>query len=309
MTDRRTGAVIVAAGVPDENGGEPLYPLGSISIAERIVATLQQAGVGRIVFVTGYHAERLEHQLSRKGVVFLRNERFETTQMIESARIGLSYLQASCDWILFTPVDIPLFTADTVRSLLETRARLACPVYEGTPGHPILIGSGLLPVLLGDTGEGGLQGAIERCGEAMVRVEVPDPGILLDTGRGEEVSSLLEEHNRQLTRPVVTVSLAREKPFFDEQMALLFHQIEETGSVRLACQRLQISYSSGWNMIRNLESQTDGQLVSRSQGGADPKRSGLTPEGKEFLERFDAYARQVRENAQLLFGRFFEDLL
>ena len=106
------GAVIVAAGMSSRMGDfKPMLNIGSISIAQRIVATFHQAGVDRIVVITGYNAQQLERHLSNSGLIFLRNVDYETTQMFDSAKIGLRYLQDKCDRILFTPVDIPLFTA------------------------------------------------------------------------------------------------------------------------------------------------------------------------------------------------------
>ena len=159
------GAVIVAAGMSSRMGDfKPMLNIGSISIAQRIVATFHQAGISRIAVVTGYNAPLLERHLSNSGLVFLRNEAYATTQMFDSAKIGLEYLKDKCDRILFTPVDIPLFTALTVQQLIEADAPLCCPVCEGKAGHPLLISSALLDGILADSGEGGLQGAISRCG-------------------------------------------------------------------------------------------------------------------------------------------------
>ncbi|MGI6152038.1 MAG: nucleotidyltransferase family protein, partial [Christensenellales bacterium] len=72
-----TGVVIVAAGMSSRMGDfKPMLNIGSISIAQRIIATFQQAGVKRIVVVTGYNADILEHHLAKCGVIFLRNEQY-----------------------------------------------------------------------------------------------------------------------------------------------------------------------------------------------------------------------------------------
>ena len=50
----QTGAVIVAAGLSSRMGDfKHMLNIGSISIAQRVIATLRQAGVGKIVVVTG----------------------------------------------------------------------------------------------------------------------------------------------------------------------------------------------------------------------------------------------------------------
>ena len=69
-----------------------------------------------------------------------------------------------------------------------------------------------------------------------------------------------------------------------------------------------MSYSSGWNVIRTLESQLSRMLIRRSQGGAGGGKSSLTEDGKLLLERYEAYSETLREEAGLLFDRFFEGL-
>ena len=197
-----------------------------------MVATFQQAGVEKIVMITGFNATLLERHLSGNGIVFLRNEEYERTQMFDSVCIGLRYLRGKCDRVLFTPVDIPLFTAATVRALLETDAELACPAVDGETGHPTLIAASLIDRILSDPGDQGLRGALERCGAELTRVPVEDRGVLHDADTPEDYKALLKYHNEQLVRPVLSVSLAREKVFFDSRAAMLLQLIDETQSVR-----------------------------------------------------------------------------
>lgn len=303
------GAVIVAAGMSSRMGEfKPMLNIGSISIAQRILANFQQAGIKKIVMVTGYNANALERHLAGKGVVFLRNEAYETTQMFDSAKIGLRYMKDKCDKVLFTPVDIPMFTASTVNALIESGARLACPLCQGKTGHPIMIDSSLIEGILADEGESGLKGALERCPAEMVQVMVDDPGTLKDADTPEDYAALLDYHNSQLVRGEVNVKLVREKVFFDEKIAMMLTLVEETGSVRAACQRMQISYSTGWNIIRRLESQLHYPLIVRSQGGAGGSASHLTEEGKKFLDRYNCFQNELREQAALLYAKYFAEV-
>ena len=304
-----TAALIVAAGMSSRMGDfKPMLNIGSISIAQRVVATFQQAGVEKIVMVTGYNATLLERHLAGNGVVFLRNENYETTQMFDSVCIGLAYLRDKCERVLFTPVDIPLFTADTVRRLLESDAPLACPAVNGETGHPTLIAASLFDRILADRGDQGLRGALERCGASMTQVAVEDLGVLHDADTPEDYKALLRYHNEQLARPVLNVELAREKVFFDARTAMLLRLIDETQSVRQACQRMQMSYSGGWNVIRTLESQLNRTLILRSQGGAGGGKSSLTDNGRLLLDRYDAYVDILREKAGELFEDYFGGL-
>ena len=300
------GAVIVAAGMSSRMGDfKPMLNIGSISIAQRIVATFHQAGVSKIVVVTGYLAQLLEKHLSNSGLIFLRNENYAETQMFDSAKIGLSYLKDKCDKVLFTPVDIPLFTALTVADLIDSGAELACPVCDGKTGHPLLISSSVIEKILGDSGEGGLQGAISRCGTEMVQVPVEDQGILHDADTPADYESLLKYHNEQLIRPELWVSLARERSFFDEKTAMLLSLVDETSSVRTSCQRMQISYTSGWNIIRALESQLHFPLIERSQGGANGGESRLTEKGRRFVDCYERFTAHLRKEASDVFDEYF----
>lgn len=303
------GALIVAAGMSSRMGEfKPMLSIGSISVAQRVVATLSQSGVSKIVMVTGYNATMLERHLSGNGIIFLRNEHYETTQMFDSAKIGLRYLQDKCDKVLFTPVDVPLFTARTVKALLDSGADLACPMCEGKQGHPILIAKELISEILADSGEMGLKGAMDRCSAPLTRIDVDDFGTIHDADTPEDFSALVSYHNAQLVRPVVNVSLNKEKPFFDSKIAMLLMLVDETKSVRAAGQRMQLSYSSCWNIIRTLESQLNYSLIERSQGGAGGSTSILTERGRELLERYNTYEKALKDQANSLYAQYFGGL-
>ena len=303
------GALIVAAGMSSRMGQfKPMLNIGSISVAQRVIATLSQSGVSKIVMVTGYNATILERHLSGNGIIFLRNDHYETTQMFDSVKIGLRYLLDKCDKVLFTPVDVPLFTSRTVKTILDSGAPLACPMCEGRQGHPILIDNGLIPEILNDCGEMGLKGAMDRCSVPLRRIDVDDPGTIHDADTPEDFSQLVDYHNSQLVRPVVSVSLNKEKPFFDSKIAMLLMLVDETSSVRAASQRMQLSYSSCWNIIRTLESQLNYTLIERSQGGAGGSQSRLTDRGRALLQRYTAYEQALKDQANVLYAQYFGGL-
>ena len=302
------GAVVVAAGLSSRMGDfKPMMLMGTISISQRIIATLKQAGVSRIVFVTGHRADELEHHLTKNGVLFLRNPDYRSTDMFESACIGLGYMESKCDRVLFTPVDIPLFTSDTVKTLLSGTAELSVPVCNGVRGHPILMSSDVIRQVLQDSGEGGLRGALSRCGTEENLIEVADRGILMDMDTKEDYTALLEYHNSQLIRPAVQVAWVKEKIFFNAQTALLLSLIDELGSVSRACKRMQLSYSSGWNRIRTVEEQSGICLVRRNQGGARGSSSSLTQDGRRLLHAFERYEAAVRQASAELYRTMFPE--
>ena len=275
----QTGALIVAAGKSSRMGDfKPMLQLGSISIAQRVINNFRQAGISKVVVVTGYKADVLERHLASNNVIFLRNEDYATTHMFDSVRIGLEYLKDKVDTVLFTPVDVPLFTARTVTQMLSADHPLVTPVCEGKPGHPILLRSSLI---------------------------VEDPGIIHDADTPEDYAELLHAHNQSLIRSEIHIQLAREKVFFDEQLYSLLTLIHETGSVRDACEHMHISYSTSWNLIRTLESQLHEPFISRSEGGVNGSHSELTPYGEEFLKRYARFSEETRNCSEKIFENCF----
>ena len=304
-----TAALIVAAGMSSRMGSfKPMLNIGSISVAQRVIANFRQAGINKIVMITGFNATMLERHLAGNNIIFLRNENYERTQMFDSVKIGLNYLSDKCERLLFTPVDVPLFTSQTVKKLLSSGAKLACPVCNGLTGHPLLISKELFPTILADSGDGGLKGAVDRCGAELVQIAVDDPGTVRDADTPEDFSALLELHNSQLIRPEISVALSKEKPFFDSRIATLLTLIDETSSVRAAGQRMQLSYSSCWNIIRRLEEQLSYSLVERNQGGSGGSRSLLTEKGKLLIERYNSYTKLLSSYAEELYEEQFKGL-
>ncbi len=187
----RTGAVIAAAGMSSRmKAFKPMLEIDSQSAVRRIILTLRQAGASPIVLVTGNHAELLEEHVSDLNVVCLRNEEYATTQMLDSAKIGLSYLLDKCDNILFTPVDVPLFSVDSVKCLLCSKAEISVPVCGGVEGHPLLLSRAAVKKLLAYSGEGGLSLAVERSSFVKHRVEVDDEGVLFDMDTPEDYEKM-----------------------------------------------------------------------------------------------------------------------
>lgn len=197
----QTGALIVAAGMSSRmNSFKPLLKIGSISMIHRIIQTFEQAGITLIVLITGNKAEILENHVASKNVICLRNENYEHSDMLESAKIGLRFLEDKCEQVLFTPVDIPLFTKNTVEGLIRCNAKLASPICQGKKGHPLLIHTTLVPKILKYHGDSGLKGAINEDSWQLTLVEVEDQGILRDANTEEDFKELLKLHDSVVTR-------------------------------------------------------------------------------------------------------------
>ncbi len=303
----KTGAVIVAAGMSSRMGGfKPLIKVGAISMIKRIIANFQQAGIFPIVLVTGYRSDELEKHVSKTGVICVRNNNYMDTQMFDSAKIGFAYIMDKCDRTFFSPVDVPLFTVKTITQLMESSATVVKPVCKGTEGHPVLLSCDILPSLMSINCIKGLREAITECCHDISVIEVNDEGVLLDADTDDDYRKLIENHNEQLLRPSIEISLIRENKLFDRNGAFLLHMIEYTGTVKDACEKMQISYSKAWGMLSMLEDNLGFALIDRRPGGEFGGGSQLTPEGRKLLISYEKFTDMVRQFADKYFDECFK---
>lgn len=310
MSPLKTAGLIVAAGRSSRmNQFKPLMEIGQTSVISRLIATFQQSGVDPIVLITGHEAERLEAHVKNLDVVVLRNDDYATTEMIDSVNIGLKWLEDQCDRVLFSPGDVPLFSRDTVELMLQSEAQIAIPTVSGQEGHPLLLDASLIGSIVEDRGQGGLRGVLARLDVPIARLETDDLGTQLDADTPDDFEELLAYHNRQLLRPQVHISLARTKTFFTQTSWRLLSLIETTGSVADACQRINISYSKGWQLIRTMEEEMDAVLVERVQGGKSGGSSHLTKEGKRLIDRFERLTKEARAAVDLVFHDIFREAI
>lgn len=171
MKISKFGGVIAAA---NEGIAQPLLQVGNISIIRRIVISYQQAGVFPIVVITDENRDEVIRQLSGFGVIFLNNQSGVSTELTQAVVTGLRYLYGKCDRIVFTPVNVPMFTPDTLQQLLKQEGDVITPVYHGKGGHPIVLDNRIVPQILEYRGGGGLREAVDVCGLQRVRLIVED---------------------------------------------------------------------------------------------------------------------------------------
>lgn len=300
---KTTGGVIVAAKRISE---KPLLKIGSITVIKRVVLTFQQVGISPIVVVTGHESEKIEHDLADYGVIFLKNENYEGSEMLDSVKIGLSFLQDKCEQVIFSPGNIPMFTPKTIQKMIELEEKLVSPSYNGKSGHPLLIACYLIPKILKYNGDMGLRGAINNIGVERYWMNVEDEGIFRNTDDIEKLDELLKEHNQNILHPFVRISIENETLFFNSRTKLLLLLIQEKHSVRSACNHIALSYGKAWNMINKLEEELGYSVVQRQHGGKNGGKTLLTKEGIEFLEKYQKFEDNVRKYAQSEFSKCFK---
>jgi molybdate transport repressor ModE-like protein len=285
---------------------QSLLQIGSISAIKRIVLTFQVAGIDPIVIITGYDSDVIERELSDYGVIFLHKSNYEQCQLFQLAKLGLEYLQGKCDGVMFTPVDIPLFSPDTLRKMMACEEKAVSPSYQQRIGHPTLIAADMIPMLLGYQGEGGMPGALAENRINRRIIEVEDAGIIEDTDQLEYKSDIIRRHNSEIFHPFLRLSLEKENLFFDAKTKLLLTLIQETNSVKSACKSMALSYSKAWHMLNTLEEAVQYKVITRQQGGSRGGKTELTLEGARLLQNYELLEKRVKEFTRDEFHKIFK---
>lgn len=191
----RLGGLILAAGLSSRMGDyKPLMEVDGESMIRHVVNMMKKAGASVIVVVTGYRREDLEQHLADVGVEFVFNKEFASTQQLESLKLGLSALQSRCERIMISPADVPLVHEKTVSELLALQGDFIRPMYQGEPGHPVILGHDWVSYVLQYEGPGGLKGAMESSGCKLINFDVTDMGVILDNDTKKDFERLIRWH-------------------------------------------------------------------------------------------------------------------
>ncbi len=109
---------------------------------EHAADVLHAGGCAPVVVVLGALADDVRSTAVLSGSALVDNPDW-ASGMGSSLRTGLDALAATgCDAVVVLPVDTPGVTAEAVGRLvaLASPSALARATYDGTPGHPVLIG-------------------------------------------------------------------------------------------------------------------------------------------------------------------------
>ena len=301
--------VIAAKKPPNTNEYKPLMRLGTSTIIENVIQNFQGADVADITVVTGYKAEILEKYLAGKGIDFCFNHNFAESHMMDSICLGLRQLGEDFDYVLITPGDVPLVKPETIRAMLCRRAEVVRVSLGGKAGHPVMLSKGVAKEILNYQEGGGLRSFLERYRDVTAYVNVDDQGILLKADTSEDYKNLrkldIEHKSSGGLWLDMRVSINKKEFILTPETAQFLKMIDCTGSLRMACSAMYMSYTKGWQLLNRMEEDLGYKLVARTVGGEKGGRSELTTEGQQLLERYHAFMEALTQVANDLFTKNF----
>ena len=303
-------ALIIAARVPEKvNEFKPLMRLGSSTIIENVIQNFQRADVTDITVVTGYKREILERYLAEKGVRLCFNRAYAETHMLESICLGLQQLGEDFDYVLITPGDVPLVKPETICAMLCCRAEVVRVSLGGKAGHPVMLSKSVAKEILNYHEDGGLRSFLEQYRDVTEYVDVDDQGILLKANTAEDYKNLrkldIENKSSGGLWLDMRVSINKKEFILTPETAQFLRMIDCTGSLRMACSAMYMSYTKGWQLLNRMEEDLGYKLVARTVGGEKGGRSELTTEGRQLLERYHTFMEELTQVANDLFTKNF----
>lgn len=97
------------------------------------------------------------------------------------------------------------------------------------------------------------------------------------------------------------------KAFGDGPFELL-SRVERTKSLHRAADEMGMAYSKAWRLIRTLEERLGFTLLERKAGGPSGGGSQITPEGRELMDRYGRFRKEVKDTMEGIYRRHFSSI-
>ncbi|MGE5570439.1 MAG: nucleotidyltransferase family protein [Rhodospirillales bacterium] len=186
--------LILAAGASSRMGRpKPLLAYRGETFLDCLIGLLGSR-CSPVVVVLGHDAETIRAGCRRADeAAFVVNANWREGQL-SSMQCGLRAVPAGAGGVLFTPVDYPAISGETVDALAarfeQGGAPLVIPRYNGRRGHPVCCSSELIEEFLSLPSGSQARDVVRRHAGQAIYVDVNDPGVLLDVDDPEAYDNL-----------------------------------------------------------------------------------------------------------------------
>jgi molybdenum cofactor cytidylyltransferase len=179
-------AVVLSAGESSRMGRpKALLPIEGETFIGRIVASLKQTQVGKIVVVLGHNSDLLAAAIRPLAVEILINPNYKLGQL-SSLQVAVRNLlpDADCAGILVHLVDHPYIDASLVDRMIqqfyESKKDIVVPRCRGKRGHPVLFSRALFGELLDAPMDQGAKAVVNAHGNETLEIDTDEKGITVD---------------------------------------------------------------------------------------------------------------------------------
>lgn len=167
-----------------------ILPWGNTTVLGKVIETIKQAGFGDILVVTGGESAQAETIAAEYKVRMVRNENFESEEMLASIQLGLRLQHAESMAALICLGDQPQVEKSSVRSICKAfqknTSSIVVPSYQMQRGHPWVIAKNLWSEVLGMHAPESMRDFLHKHNNDILYVENSTPSILQDLDTPED---------------------------------------------------------------------------------------------------------------------------
>ena len=194
MADARPtiAAIVLAAGSSQRMGerNKLHLPIGGVALLRRSLETLLAANIDAVVVVLGHEQASTRALVDDLPLQIVYNEAHNSGQMT-SVHCGLAALKQRHDGVIIALGDQPALTVVDLNYLIDayrqrSSGEVVVPTFAGQRGNPIIISDNCRADILAGTRNLGCRKFIDKNPELVRKVEMPEPGVLIDLDTPQE---------------------------------------------------------------------------------------------------------------------------
>ena len=190
--------VILAAGRSSRMGTSKAllrHPKTESTFVAHAIREARIAGLEQVFIVGRISDEKLRSEVDSEGATFLINDDPDRGQL-SSLIVGIDAAEAhgQVDAVLVVPVDVPLVSAKTIRTLLDRAATVDAAILRATSngvhGHPVLFKRAVFDELRRADPSLGARAVVRADPRRVENVEMGDDGVTIDVDFPEDYARL-----------------------------------------------------------------------------------------------------------------------
>jgi molybdenum cofactor cytidylyltransferase len=196
----QVSGIVLAAGMGTRMGRlKQLARLGGKPLLYHVLQTAREARLDDIIVVLGFDADQIVSEVSLEGIKVVVNPAYAKGTG-GSIQLGLAHTAEGCQAAIILLADQPMILASTISKLAtaykKSKPPAVIPVFHGRRGNPVLLDRSLFERASQLRGDEGFRTVLSDLSN-VVRVEVDDPGILLDIDTPKDLERCREHFRKR----------------------------------------------------------------------------------------------------------------
>lgn len=191
--------IILAAGRSTRMGTAKalLRAPDGVTFVARLIRTLVRGGIDAPLIVGRSDDDKLQAEVESAGARLVINRDADEGGQLSSLLAGLDKAdRPGVSGVMVIPVDAPMVMPDTVARLIavfsDTSGAIIRARYQGRNGHPVIFSRSLFDELRHASRDAGAKAVLRAHQDAVINVDVDDPGVVGDIDTPEDYRNLVD---------------------------------------------------------------------------------------------------------------------